>query len=306
MPTPSPTMAPMVGAAVETVRPPASSTMPPRPRPTATSASAIGTRAATTVPKATRRTTSAATRPTASALEDFFSALRNAASPPNSASSPSARAGSRASPSAAAVSRPNSVDGTSRVISAYAIRPSGDTRSVRNGSLTVSTCLIVATCESADATPGRKSVTCWPSGAANTTTAVPPATAGNRSSSSFIASALSLPGALKSSVNAPPRAPERATTSAARTAHAPIVVQGLRALATPMRRMKRFMVCSRFEVWWVIEAGLGWLGCWAGPAPPGRPRPAAGPGRGPSAAGRAAPPGRRPGRAGRWSRRSGG
>ena len=136
MPTPSPTMAPMVGAAVETVRPPASSTMPPSPTPTATSASTIGTRAATTVPKATRRTTSAARRPTASAGEDFFSALRNAASPPNSACRPPARAGSRASPTSAAVARPNSVDGTSSAISAKAIRPSAETRPVSNGSLT--------------------------------------------------------------------------------------------------------------------------------------------------------------------------
>ncbi len=59
-----------------------------------------------------------------------------------------------------------------------------------------------------------------------------------------MASALSLPGALKSSANAPPTAPESTATSAARTAHAPIVVHGLRALKSPIRRMKRFMVCS--------------------------------------------------------------
>ncbi len=81
--------------------------------------------------------------PTASAPEDSSSALRNAASPPNSAS-PRRRGPARGRRRAsAAVSRPNSVDGTSSVISAYPIRPSAETRSVANGSLTVATCSIV-------------------------------------------------------------------------------------------------------------------------------------------------------------------
>src|SRR4028118_191639 len=86
-----------------------------------------------------------------------------------------------------------------------------------------------------------------PAAAANPASAVPPAAAGNRSSSSSIASALSLQGALKSSANAPPTAPESTTTRAARTAHAPIVRQGLRALTSPMRRTRRFMPCEAAE-----------------------------------------------------------
>src|SRR4051812_47917112 len=139
MPTPSPTMAPIVGAAVDTSMAPASSAIPATPAATATSASTIGTRAATTVPKATTSTTSAATRPTASAGEDFFSALRNAASPPNSAVTPAVRAGSSAAVRSAAVVRPNWVDGTSSVISAYATLPSGEILPGANGSPTEET-----------------------------------------------------------------------------------------------------------------------------------------------------------------------
>jgi len=72
--------------------------------------------------------------------------------------------------------------------------------------------------------------------------ALPPAAAGKRCSSRCIALALSLRGAVKSSRNEPPNAPVSATTRAARTAHAPTVVQGLRALVSPRWRMKRFML----------------------------------------------------------------
>src|SRR5918995_1533668 len=93
MPTPSPIIAPIVGAAVEISIVPASSAMPPTPAATATRASAIGTSAATTVPNATTSTTSAASRPAASAPEVSVSALMNAASPPSSAMTPASRAG---------------------------------------------------------------------------------------------------------------------------------------------------------------------------------------------------------------------
>ena len=94
----------------------------------------------------------------------------------------------------------------------------------------------------ASSTSAREPVTWSPSGAANTATALPPAAAGNRSSSSCIACALSLFGAVKSSRKAPPNEAVSATTTATSTPQAPIVVQGLRALVSPMRRMKRFML----------------------------------------------------------------
>ena len=186
MPTPSPINAPKVGAAVEMSSAPASSATLLIPTATPTSARTIGTSAATRVPKTTTRMTSATSTPNPS-LPDDFSPLSIAASPPSSAVSPSARAGSRASTIAAAAGRPSSVDGTSRVISAYATRPSSDTRFVAKGSDTVETCSTAATRESADSTPARKLVNCAPSGAANTATAVPPAACGKRSSSSFVA-----------------------------------------------------------------------------------------------------------------------
>ena len=126
------------------------------------------------------------------------------------------------------------------------MRPSAETRPAANGSLTLATCSMPATLARADSTPARKLVSCSPAGAANTATAVPPAAAGNRSSRSVIAWALSLFGAVKSSRNAPPKLPARATTTAAITVQAPIVVHGLRALVSPMRWMTRFTLRDPF------------------------------------------------------------
>src|SRR4029453_15627100 len=74
--------------------------------------------------------------------------------------------------------------------------------------------------------------------------ALPPAASGNRSSSSTIAASLRLPGATKSSANPPPAVPARPMATAAATAQAPIVAHGLRALASPIRRVTRCMRCS--------------------------------------------------------------
>src|SRR6266496_3005982 len=136
MPTPSPIIAPAVGAAVETSIAPASSAMPLTPAATATRASAIGTSAATTVPNATTSTTSAARRPAASAPEVSASALTNAASPPSSAVTPASRPGSSAPTTAAIGWGPSCVDGRSNPISAKPMRPSGDTVPAVNGPAT--------------------------------------------------------------------------------------------------------------------------------------------------------------------------
>ena len=146
-------------------------------------------------------------------------------------------------PASPPLSRPNSVDGTSRVISANPIRPSAETRSGRERVAHGGDVLDVGDLRQRrlDGRPeARPAARRRGRRTRRLRCRRPPA--GKRSSSSSIASALSLPGALKSSANAPPRAPESATTSAARTAHAPIVLHGLRALASPMRRMKRFML----------------------------------------------------------------
>ena len=226
---------------------PASSVMPPRPAATATRASAIGTSAATIVPNATTSTTSAASRPAASAPEVSVSALMNAASPPSSAVTPAARAGSIAAATAATRSWPSSVDGTSKTISAKPMRPSGDSVPAVNGSVTVATCSRSAIRATAASTAGRWLSSRSPSGAANTAIAVPPAASGKRSSSSSIACSLWLPGATKSSTKAPPAVPASAMTTATATAQAPIVTHGRRALASPMRRMKR---CMRVLLRW--------------------------------------------------------
>src|SRR6266496_4138833 len=110
MPTPSPIIAPAVGAAVETSIAPASSAMPLTPAATATRASAIGTSAATTV--------------------------TNAASPPSSAVTPASRPGSSAPTTAAIGWGPSCVDGRSNPISAKPMRPSGDTVPAVNGPAT--------------------------------------------------------------------------------------------------------------------------------------------------------------------------
>src|SRR5215207_487830 len=177
MPTPSPIIAPMVGAALETSMALASRAIPPRPTATATRVSAIGSSAATIVPKATTSTTRAASRPAASAPDVSVSALMKAASPPSSAATPAARAGAIASATAVSGAGPSSVAGRSKAISAKPTRPSGDT----------------------------------------------------------------VPGATGSSVNDPPAVPASPRTMAAATAHIPMVAHGLRALASPMRRVTRCM-----------------------------------------------------------------
>src|SRR4051812_19509011 len=139
----------------------------------------------------------------------------------------------------AAAGRPSSVDGTSSVMSAKPVRPSAEICPLVKGSLTDVTCCRAATFATAAATAVRCEVSRCPSGAANTATALPPAAAGKRSSNSCAPFALSLFGAVKSSRNAPPNEAVRAMTTAARTAHAPIVRHGRRALTSPRRRTYR-------------------------------------------------------------------
>ena len=219
----------------------ASRAIPPRPTATATRVSAIGTSAARIVPKATTSTTRAASRPAASAPDVSVSALMNAASPPSSAAMPASRAGAIASATAVSGAGPSSVAGRSKTISAKPTRPSGDTVPAANGSATVATCSTPAIRARAASTAGRWPSSRSPSGAANTARALPPAASGKRSSSSTIASSLWLPGATRSSVNEPPALPASPRTTAAATAHIPMVAHGLRALASPMRRVMRCM-----------------------------------------------------------------
>ena len=155
MPTPSPIIAPMVGAALDTSIALASRVMPPTPTATATRVSAIGSSAATIVPKATTSTTRAASRPAASAPEVSVSALTKAASPPSSAATPASRAGAIASATAVTGDGPSSVDGRSKVISAKPMRPSGDTVPAVNGSATPVTCSTPAIRATAASTVGR-------------------------------------------------------------------------------------------------------------------------------------------------------
>jgi hypothetical protein len=155
MPTPSPIIAPMVGAAVETSIAPASSVMLPRPVATAIRVSAIGTSAARIVPNATTSTTSVASRPVASAPDVSASALMNAASPPTSAARPACRAGPSAPAIAASGSGPSSMEGRSKAIAAEPIRPSGDTVPAVNGSATLATCSTSPIRATAASTAGR-------------------------------------------------------------------------------------------------------------------------------------------------------
>src|ERR687898_696073 len=194
MPTPSPIIAAMVGAAPETSMALASRAIQPRPTATATRVRAIGSSAATIVPKATTSTTRAASRPAASAPDVSVSALMNAASPPSSAATPAARAGAIASATAVSGAGPSSVAGRSKAISAKPTRPSGDTVPAANGSATVATCSTPAIRARAASTAGRWPSSRSPSGAANTARALPPAASGKRSSSSTIASSLWPPG----------------------------------------------------------------------------------------------------------------
>src|SRR5918994_946934 len=228
MPTPSPIIAAMVGAAPETSMALASRAIQPRPTATATRVSAIGSSAATIVPKATTSTTRAASRPAASAPDVSVSALMNAASPPSSAATPAARAGAIASATAVSGAGPSSVAGRSKAISAKPTRPSGDTVPAANGSATVATCSTPAIRAGAASTAGRWPSSRSPAGAANTARALPPAASGKRSTSSAIASSLWLPGATRSSVNEPPAVPASPRTMAAATAHIPMVARGRR------------------------------------------------------------------------------
>ncbi|GFJ86546.1 hypothetical protein Prum_001880 [Phytohabitans rumicis] len=121
------------------------------------------------------------------------------------------------------------------------MRPSDETVPAANGSATAVTCSTAVIRATAASTADRWSASRWPSGAAKTARALPPAASGNRSSSSSIARSLWLPGAMKSSANEPPAVPASAMMIMAVTVQAAIVIQGLRALAAPMRRVKEFM-----------------------------------------------------------------
>ena len=221
--------------------------MPPRPAATATSASAIGTRAATTVPNATTSTTSAASRPTASVPEVSVSALMNTASPPSSAVTPAARAGSIASASAASGCRtevgrrqverdlgeadaPVGRDGAGRERIGHRgdVLDLGDPRQRGlDGRPVVAEPFPLDGGEHGHGAAARR-----------LRGSAPRAVPSPRS--------LWLPGATKSSTSAPPTVPASAITTAATTAQAAIVTHGLLALASPMRRMNRFMVACSF------------------------------------------------------------
>ena len=222
----------------------ASRVIPPRPAATAVSARAIGTNAATTVPNAMTRMTRAATNPMASAPDVSVSALMKIASPPSSAARSALRAGPTAASRAASGAGPRSTDGVSKVMVANPIRPSSDTVLSTNGSETATTWSTARIRRRASAITSRWANSGWPSSAANTAMALPPAASGKRSASSWLARSLWLPGAVMSSTNAPPIDPAVARTTMIPISQAAMVTHGRRALASPMRRASWYTVES--------------------------------------------------------------
>ena len=223
------------------------------PAPTATTARPIGTTAATSVPKTTTRTRSATSSPMPT-WPVSSSALRNTASPPSSTSSPGTSTPDTASESTVNAGLPSSRCGASRVASANPIRPSGETVSAANGSLTDATWSRVATSASTASTSARWLSSVWPSSAAKTTRTLPWAASGKPSSSRSRARALWLSGALNSSAKVPPpAAASRKTVPITRTQPA-MVRQGCRALVIAMPRVNLSMIvplrCVRGRCSW--------------------------------------------------------
>ena len=191
-------------ADTETSIAPASSVMPPMPAPTATRERAMGRTAATSVPNTTSRTTRATSRPTAMWLLLSSGALRKTASPPSSTRRPSAPIPETSSDRTPKAGLPISRSGTSRVSTAYPIRPSSETVPAPKGSVTVATWSSAATSSRTSATSPRWSARVVPSVASSTTRAWPLAASGKASSSSCRARSLWLPSAEKSSAKLPP------------------------------------------------------------------------------------------------------
>ena len=168
-------------------------------------------------------------------------ALRKTASPPSSTRTPSASVPETASDSTANAGLPISRSGTSRVSTAYPIRPSGETVPAANGSATDSTCSRPATSPSTAAISARWSVRV-PASASSTTSAWPFAASGKLSPSSCSARSLWLPLAEKSSVKVPPPLTARNVTPTRTRSHVVSVRQGCRALAMATARVNLFMV----------------------------------------------------------------
>lgn len=108
----------------------------------------------------------------------------------------------------------------------------------------MATCSTSAMRSTAASTAGRWRSIRSPSGTAKTATALPPDASGKRSSSSSIAFSLWLPGATRSSTNEPPIRPASGSTSARAATQAAMVTHGRRALASPIRRVSRFMAAA--------------------------------------------------------------
>ena len=131
------------------------------------------------------------------------------------------------------------------------MRPSSETVPVANGSAAAATCFIVATSFRAPAMSARWLVSASPSLAAKTTSALPLSASGKFWSSSFMARALWLPGASKSSVKVPPPMAARKRTVPMTRIQVAIVRQGRLALAIAMPRVNLSMILP-FEGAWAL------------------------------------------------------